>query len=69
MTEPAYDLVIRGGRVATASEVFEADVAISGEAIAATGRPTSRSGTQTAASSCLVAAAKPQSRPGASSPT
>ncbi|HTO62251.1 MAG TPA: hypothetical protein VMM15_13460 [Bradyrhizobium sp.] len=25
MTEPAYDLVIRGGRVATASDVFEAD--------------------------------------------
>ena len=28
MTEPAYDLVIRNGRVATASDVFEADVAI-----------------------------------------
>ena len=38
MTEPVYDLVIRGGRVATASDVFEADVAISGETIAAIGR-------------------------------
>src|ERR1700742_1052734 len=38
MTEPAYDLVIRGGRVATASDVFEADVGIVGEAIAAIGR-------------------------------
>ena len=38
MTEPAYDLMIRGGRVATASDVFEADIAITGEAIAAIGR-------------------------------
>src|SRR6201996_3840594 len=38
MTEPAYDLVIRGGRVATASDVFDADIGISGEAIAAIGR-------------------------------
>jgi dihydropyrimidinase len=38
MTEPAYDLVIRNGRVATASDVFEADVAIAGESIAAIGR-------------------------------
>src|SRR3979409_1292135 len=38
MTEPAYDLLIRGGKVATASDVFEADVAISGETIAAVGR-------------------------------
>ena len=38
MTEPAYDLIIRGGRVATVSDVFEADVAISGETIAAIGR-------------------------------
>ena len=38
MTEPAYDLIIRGGRVATATDVFEADVAISGETIAAIGR-------------------------------
>ena len=38
MTEPAYDFLIRGGRVATASDVFEADVAISGETIAAIGR-------------------------------
>src|SRR5689334_6784475 len=38
MTEPAYDLLIRGGRVATTSDVFEADVAISGETIVAVGR-------------------------------
>jgi dihydropyrimidinase len=38
MTEPLYDLVIRGGRVATASEVFDADVGILGETIAAIGR-------------------------------
>jgi dihydropyrimidinase len=38
MTEPAYDLVIRGGRVATASDVFDADVGILGETIAAIGR-------------------------------
>jgi dihydropyrimidinase len=38
MTEPAYDLLIRGGRVATVSDVFEADVAISGETIVTVGR-------------------------------
>ena len=38
MTEPAYDLVIRGGRVATASDVFDADIGITGETIAAIGR-------------------------------
>jgi dihydropyrimidinase len=34
----AYDIVIRGGRVATASDEFDADVAISGERIAAIGQ-------------------------------
>jgi dihydropyrimidinase len=38
MTEPVYDIVIREGRVATASDVFDADVAITGESIAAIGR-------------------------------
>jgi dihydropyrimidinase len=38
MTEPAYDIVIRDGRVATASDVFDADVAIAGEGVAAIGR-------------------------------
>ena len=38
MAEPAFDLVIRGGTVATASEVFDADVGISGEQVAALGR-------------------------------
>ena len=38
MTEPAYDIVIRGGRVATATDVFDADVAIAGETVVAIGR-------------------------------
>jgi len=38
MTEPTYDLIIRGGRVATTTDVFEADVALSGETIAAIGK-------------------------------
>jgi dihydropyrimidinase len=38
MTEAVYDVVIRGGRVATATDTFEADVAITGESIAAIGR-------------------------------
>jgi dihydropyrimidinase len=38
MTESVYDIVIREGRVATASDVFDADVAITGESIAAIGR-------------------------------
>jgi dihydropyrimidinase len=38
MSEPVYDIVIREGRVATASDVFDADVAITGESIAAIGR-------------------------------
>jgi dihydropyrimidinase len=36
--EPTYDIVIRGGTVATASDSFAADVAITGESIAAIGR-------------------------------
>ena len=38
MTESVHDLMIRGGRVATASDVFEADVAVSGDTIVAVGR-------------------------------
>jgi len=34
----SYDIVIRGGTVATAGETFKADVAISGESVAAIGR-------------------------------
>jgi dihydropyrimidinase len=34
----AFDIVIRGGTVATETDVFEADVAVSGERIAAVGR-------------------------------
>ena len=35
---PDYDLVIRGGTVATATGVFAADVAVRGERIAAIGQ-------------------------------
>jgi len=38
MSTKPYDLVLRGGTVATASAVFPADVAIDGETIAAVGR-------------------------------
>jgi dihydropyrimidinase len=38
MSEAPYDLVIRGGTVATASDVMEADVAVSGGEIVAIGR-------------------------------
>jgi dihydropyrimidinase len=38
MADGAYDLVIRGGRLATASDVFDADVGIVGETIVAVGR-------------------------------
>ena len=38
MSTKPYDLVIRGGTVATASATSEADIAISGETIAAIGR-------------------------------
>ena len=38
MSNPTYDLVIRGGTVGTSSDVFVADVGITGEAIVAVGR-------------------------------
>src|SRR5215813_6773842 len=38
MTESVYDLIIRGGRVATTTDTFEADIAITGETIIAIGR-------------------------------
>jgi dihydropyrimidinase len=38
MSTKPYDLVVRGGTVATASAIFAADVAIEGESIAAVGR-------------------------------
>jgi dihydropyrimidinase len=38
MGESSYDIVIRGGTVATASDTFQADVGIAGETIAALGR-------------------------------
>jgi len=38
MSEPVYDVVIRGGTVATASAVMAADVAVTGEEIVAIGR-------------------------------
>ena len=54
-----FDLVIRGGTVATASEVFEADVGVSGERIAALGPSLARAAgarSTRAASSCCPAA-------------
>src|SRR5262245_6094302 len=38
MSTTPYELVVRGGTVATGSATFEADVAITGETIAASGR-------------------------------
>jgi dihydropyrimidinase len=38
MSDTPYDLVIRGGTVATASDTFAADVAVAGESIVAIGR-------------------------------
>lgn len=38
LTQPIYDLVITGGTVVTADAVYEADVAVEGETIAAIGR-------------------------------
>lgn len=38
MPDPQFDIVIRGGTVATAADVFEADLGIVGETIAALGR-------------------------------
>jgi len=38
MSTKPYDLVLRGGTVATSSAVFLADVAIDGETVAAVGR-------------------------------
>ena len=37
MSEPIYDLVLRGGTVATATDTFQADVAVQGGTIAAIG--------------------------------
>jgi dihydropyrimidinase len=37
VSTPSFDLVIRGGTVATACDVFQADIGISGETIAALG--------------------------------
>ena len=38
MPAPSFDLVIRNGRVATATDQFDADVGVVGETIAAIGR-------------------------------
>jgi len=38
LSDPVYDLVIRGGTVATSSDVFAADVGIDGESIVALGK-------------------------------
>ena len=54
MTEPAYDLIVRGGRVATATDIFEADVAITGESIVAIGRGLAPAGREIDARGKLV---------------
>jgi dihydropyrimidinase len=37
MSDPIYDVVLRGGTVATATDIFQADVAVRGETVAALG--------------------------------
>jgi dihydropyrimidinase len=54
MSTKPYDLVLRGGTVATASAVFPADVAIEGEAIAAVGRDLPRGANEIDACGKLV---------------
>ena len=55
MTDPAFDLIIRGGRVATATAVFEADVAISGGRITEVGKVSARGREEIDAKGKLVA--------------
>lgn len=54
MSTSSYDVVVRGGTVATASAVFDADVAISGEKIAAIGRDLPAAATELDARGKLV---------------
>ncbi|MBO0755792.1 MAG: dihydropyrimidinase [Bradyrhizobiaceae bacterium] len=54
MSTKPYDLVLRGGTVATATSVFAADVAIDGETIAAIGRNLSTGATEIDARNKLV---------------
>ena len=51
---PDYDLVLRGGTVATASDVFRADIGIRGEQIAAVGRDLPRGAAEIDATGKLV---------------
>ncbi len=54
MTGPAYDTVIRGGTIATAGDVFRADLGIVGERIAALGIDLPAGATEVDASGKLV---------------
>jgi dihydropyrimidinase len=54
MSTKPYDLVLRGGTVATASAIFPADVAIEGETIAAVGRDLPRGANEIDARGKLV---------------
>src|SRR5260370_38080408 len=54
MSTKPYDLVLRGGTVATSSAAFPADVAIEGETIAAVGRDLPRGANEIAARGKLV---------------
>ncbi|HEY8380768.1 MAG TPA: dihydropyrimidinase [Microvirga sp.] len=54
MSQSAYDLVIRGGIVATATDIFEADIGISGETITGIGRGLPSGGREINAAGKLV---------------
>jgi len=54
MAVAAFDCVIRGGRVATAVDQFDADIGISGGAIAAIGRNLAAGAREIDASNRLV---------------
>jgi dihydropyrimidinase len=54
MSETAYDLVIRNGLIGTSSNQFEADLAISGESIAAIGRGLGRGAREIDAKGMMV---------------
>jgi len=54
MSHVDYDLVIRGGTIATAADMFEADIGIRGGKIEALGRNLSRGGEEISAKDMLV---------------
>jgi dihydropyrimidinase len=54
MTQPAFDCVVRGGRVATAIDEYDADIAIKDGVIAAIGRNLGTAASEIDARQCLV---------------